>query len=303
MRKKNILIVTAKSREGMKFIPHGGTVLNIGVEEGPKQVMSNDLLNQFSDYTVETMDFVFSTPEETSDEDYYTVLGSELNNLSQKITDAVSNNNFDHVLLVGGDHSTAFSSLSACLDIHNDKSVGVIMFDSHADLHNVATSPSGNFHGMWLRPFMGDFDNEHVAYKGSHAPLSGNDIMFVGDVLWEKEEQELMESNNIHVIWPTDITQDIEASKNHLREFCNNHDIIHLSYDIDVFNTDLVTATGTPNPNGLTREQVYPLLETVLQSGKVFSFDLVEVNPQKEGADQTVALAQEVITKFSELSK
>ena len=43
----HILITKASSRLGMKFIPHGGSELNIGVENGPDAVLTPEFLNMF----------------------------------------------------------------------------------------------------------------------------------------------------------------------------------------------------------------------------------------------------------------
>jgi len=71
---------------------------------------------------------------------------------------------------------------------------------------------------------------------------------------------------------------------------------LHVSFDIDVFANNLVSATGTPNSwGGLSRAQIWPILEELNKSNNL-SIDLVEVNPQKTGAKETIALAQEVLS-------
>ena len=53
-------------------------------------------------------------------------------------------------VVLGGDHSTAASTIAGIKKAFPDRRLGVVWIDAHADIHSPFTSPSGNMHGMPL---------------------------------------------------------------------------------------------------------------------------------------------------------
>ena len=292
---QNLLLVRAASRLGMKFIPHGGTKPNLGVEKGPLFVLDNffiKTLNKENNCTV--LDFSFSAPESMSDDKYYSVVAEDTNIMAKKIGEKLSEKNYSRLVTVGGDHSIALGSVLAVLRTHKDKRVGIIDFDSHADIHMVQTSPSGNFHGMWLRPLLGDFDNAEIA-SIIDVRLPTEQLLYIGNLLTEDEEENFIQTNNIVVLDRTNPEMSAAHAQKTIETFCKNIDILHVTFDIDVFKEELVRATGTPNPHGFDADMVEECLKPIAGSGKLFSLDVVEVNPEKTGGEQTILLAQKII--------
>jgi agmatinase len=58
-------------------------------------------------------------------------------------------------------------------------------------------------------------------------------------------------------------------------------DNIYITIDVDVFDPSVVPATGTPEPGGLSWDDVLAVLKTVCQRKKVVGFDVVELSPRK----------------------
>ena len=56
-------------------------------------------------------------------------------------------------LLLGGDHSQAFATVSALINAYPD--LRILWVDAHADINTPETSPSGNSHGMPLSGLLG----------------------------------------------------------------------------------------------------------------------------------------------------
>ncbi len=295
---KKILIIKSRSRLGMKYIPIGGKELNLGVEYGPDEILTKDFLNKLTDFHI--IDFDFSLPEEIPDDKYYLSISDEISELSQKIQKEFIDTKSNFIINVGGDHSIASSSLLSALKIMQDKKVGVIMFDSHGDLHLKRTSPTGNYHGMWLRPFWDIYDDPHIE-NIIDVSLDNSQLLFIGNLLLEEEEVDFMSKNKIPVFSSKEFTDNKKNnSYNQILDFCNKHDVVHVSFDIDVFKTSLVSATGTPNPDGFDKKMIFDIIDVLKGNGKIVSLDLVEVNPKKFGAKETITLAQEVLRAFLE---
>lgn len=287
-----VLFVKASSRLGMINIPHKGTTLNIGVENGPDAILS------VFDWTelFETIHYTFPLPENINKEAYTSIIAASTLELKNLILQNWKDG--EKLVLIGGDHSTAFSSLLADLERFKDCRVGYIQIDTHGDINQISTSHTGNFHGMWLRPFIGDFDDENIQNL-VETKLSPKDILYIGNMDLDPEETRFIESQKIPIISSQECITNFFKVKQHLSEFINKYDHLHISFDIDVFDKSLVSATGTPAENGFLKDEMFEIIK-ILKTARSFSLDLVEVNPEKLGAEETIRLAREVLQGFIE---
>lgn len=276
-----------RSRLGMINLPHRMEEFNVGVEEGGDSILSNDFLLKFQRPVVDSM--TFPMPDDIERKKYFETLVESL----QKATDLIEETLQDDEMqvVVGGDHSVAFSSLVALLRRLHSHSVGYIQIDSHPDINTVATSPTGNFHGMWMRPFIGGFDNEQINQLVPHV-LKPEQILYVGNLDKDPEEQELIEVKKIQTI-SVDALRNGSAQEN-INKFFESFEHIHLDIDIDGFDRTVAPATGIPAKNGLLYKDVEPILE-LFRKKEGRSMDLVEVNPQKDKGEKTIKLAQKLI--------
>jgi agmatinase len=56
-------------------------------------------------------------------------------------------------------------------------------------------------------------------------------------------------------------------------------DNFYLTVDLDVFDPSIVPAVGTPEPGGLSWDQVLALLRAVVSERNLVGFDVVELSP------------------------
>lgn len=179
----------------------------------------------------------------------------------------------------GGDHSVGHISLSAVLDRHGADQVGVVMFDSHADLHLPTTSPSGNFHGMWLRSLMPRIKPEQLIY--------------IGNLITEAAETNYLTDNQIQVY----SSEADDSSPTKVADWSKNYKHLHISFDIDVLSQSLISATGTPNPNGFSLEQLSPYINN-LKKHPSFSLDIVEYNPELDQNRDNLETIKQILFEF-----
>lgn len=276
------------SRLGLRFKPHRSEEVNQGVEDGPDPVMAGLFPTAPFEHAR------FSAPEEVETSEYFKVIAQESRAAADLIINTL-NVPTETPIMVGGDHSIAYASLLALQDLYPVESTAIVMFDSHADLHQTATTPTGNFHGMWLRPFFDVFDVEviHRQVKHQYRP---EQLRYIGNLVVEEAELDFLTRHQIHQTsgsWFSDPALRQQAVTE-FEDWTSSHQHLHVSFDIDMFRADLVPATGTTNPNGVTPEQVWPFLEVVARHPQV-SIDVVEVNPRKSGAEATIALAQKAL--------
>lgn len=278
---KQIHFYNAKSRLGLLNIPFGDTVegVNTGVENGGTFILN--ALDQ-----TRNNQFKFTLPEEINN-NYFKILAKESDEFANLINESLADNETQFIL--GGDHSVAYSSLLALSRRIDLSDVLHIQIDSHTDIHLSKTSPSGNFHGMWLRPFITEFDNEHIESLVT-SRLKPENILFVGNIVYEEEEVRLVNEENINII---DIP-DIQPNQELIQKKIKNAKHVHLTIDVDGFDRSIAPATGIPAENGLFMDDIEFILRDVSRKDS-FSVDLVEFNPDKEGTEKTLELCLEII--------
>ena len=72
---------------------------------------------------------------------------------------------------------------------------------------------------------------------------------------------------------------------------------VYVSIDLDVFDPSIMSAVGTPEPGGLSWQQVLDLLRAVATSKKIIGFDLMELCPP-EGPTSCAFLAAKLAYKL-----
>ncbi len=295
-------IFTVNSRLGIVNFPHGKKESNEGVELAPEHIITGDFVKGIGkdvpvhSFVFSSLDIFFRDSHGFVDKDeYFSHLAGE----SSQLVSLMSGTSFPRIV-VGGDHSVGFPSLIATLQHYAPKEVGVIMLDSHSDFCLCRESPSGNFHGMWLRGFFDDFDHPAIhALLASHCPgkIPGKNILFVGNLKdepgYDEEEGVIMEKHGIHLI----DREKIKGSRGlkELQAFIQDKKYLHVSIDIDVMHESIAPATGITGSWGLLDSEIEPLLSLLASSGKIIAIDMAEVNPYKQGAGKTIAYAQRMI--------
>ena len=74
-----------------------------------------------------------------------------------------------------------------------------------------------------------------------------------------------------------------------------NNEGIHLSFDIDAIDPQAAPGTGTVVHSGLTVREAFLAVESLADSGKLVSMDMVEVNPILDERNKTAILASQLI--------
>lgn len=282
---KQVHFFGAHSRLGLINPPHGSSQFNYGVEVAPDFILDKDFLNKFKNISIDH--YYFPKPEKIEKEKYQEVMARESLAFADLINQQIKNK--ESQVVIGGDHSVAFGSVLALLDQYKSEELVYVHFDSHADTSSMADSPSQNFHGQFLRALIDEnFDHEKLRKLKKNSLLAKNTVI-IGNL--ESDDFDYIKEAGIKYFNGQNTTEIIETIKK--MNIDNKH--LHVSFDIDVFANDLVSATGTPNSwGGLNKTQVWPILEELNKSNSL-SVDLVEVNPKKNGAKETIALAQEVL--------
>lgn len=277
----------AYSRIGLKNIPYRMKSRNDGVESGPDAILDKKFLSNFEEYDISK--FRFSFPEDIRSKEFNQRLAGEMLVFKSQILIELSSG--ETPVIIGGDHSVTFSSIAASLEMVPPRKLGYIHIDSHPDANLSATSPTQNFHGMYLRPFLTEFDIPEINSIITKKLLPEN-VLFIGNLDIDPGERFLFDDLGILNFNGKNIKG--EKVLDILNKFLADKDLIHINLDIDVFDKSLAPATGIPSENGLFLEDLIPLFE-IIKDYPNLMLDLVEVNPKKKGGEKTIKLAQEVL--------
>ena len=218
----------------------------------------------------------------------------------------------DFPIIMAGDHSTAYGSISGIKKANPKSRLGVIWIDAHADFHTPFTTPSGNMHGMGLAMACG-IDNleckvndprgetleywEQLKNVGIPGPkIYPEDIVYIAVRDLEKPENYLINKYNVNFIETEDVKK-LGAAKIAQRalEMLDHCDMIYISFDVDSMDSRISTGTGTPVPNGITVEEAKILNVELAKSPKICAWEIVEVNPTLDTENRMAESAFEIL--------
>ncbi|GAB3818246.1 hypothetical protein GCM10028895_15250 [Pontibacter rugosus] len=82
----------------------------------------------------------------------------------------------------------------------------------------------------------------------------------------------------------------LEQLKQELQQFLQEVDQVYITVDLDVFSAAYAPGVSAVNAMGLHPEIVLELLSYVVQSGKLLSLDIAELNPTLDIDNRTAKL-------------
>lgn len=172
------------------------------------------------------------------------------------------------LLALGGDHSVSYPLVKSYLRAKTNKKIGLIHFDAHTDLLRERLGIDLCF-GSWLTHVLPFFEQPsdviQIGIRSSGKPKSH----------WENEF-------GIKQYWSSEV---VECGMEQVIDECvsifqqKKIEEIYISFDIDALDSRFASATGTPEPGGLTLEDACLAITSLGEHFSVTGADLVEVAP------------------------
>ncbi len=196
-------------------------------------------------------------------------------------------------IFLGGDHSISIGTVSA-MDAHGG-AVGVIWVDAHSDFNTPEITPSGNVHGMALAALLGRGPRALTDIGREGAKLTPAEVVILGARDLDAAEKVALRQAGVLVITMREIDEvGMAAAARQTLDRLGGLSKIHVSLDMDSLDPNEAPGVGTPVPGGLTYREAHLLMETLSDSGKVGSLDIVEVNPILDDRNRTARLGVEL---------
>lgn len=171
------------------------------------------------------------------------------------------------VVTIGGEHSISYASIKA----HAERfgKLSILQLDAHADLQPAYEN------NPW--------SHASVMARVKEIPQVTK-VVSLGIRSMSKEELPFLDrsqnffAHELEGKWVDHVIQQLEGP-------------VYLTCDLDVFDSSLMPSTGTPEPGGLSWNQVTNLLKRVMQERNVVGFDVVELcpNPSNVAPDYLAA--------------
>ncbi len=202
-------------------------------------------------------------------------------------------------LILGGDHSLAVGTVAGVSKHLRDRGekLGMIWIDAHTDMNTPATSPSGNVHGMPLACCIGLGPKELTEIFGYSPKVAPENVALVGIRSVDDDERDNVQRSGVHAFTMRDIDERgmrsvIEES---IRIAGTGTAGFHVSLDMDAVDPREAPGVGTPVRGGITYREAHLAMETMCDSGRMTSMEVVEVNPVIDEVNRTAALAVELV--------
>ncbi len=204
-------------------------------------------------------------------------------------------------VILGGDHSIAigtFSGISSFFREQN-KEIGLIWFDAHADINTPETSPSGNIHGMPFATILGLGNEELVNLEGFSPKLNPKFCAHVGardlDLGEKREIYDLGMRENFFTMCDIDRRGMPACVEDAIKIASQAPGGFAVTFDVDIIDPRFAPGSGTLVRGGITYREAHLALEIIAERGGMRSFEIVEVNPMLDEHNITVELAGELI--------
>ena len=219
-----------------------------------------------------------------------------VNKFNEELYNSIKDDS-NFVITIGGDHSVAIGSDLASAKKH--KNMGIFWIDAHSDYHNMESTISGNIHGMPLCSITGEngtdlnefFDGEYISPQNAFI-IGGRDI--------EEPERINYENAGVRLFTTEDIKKyGVKRVMDYAFSALSNTDGIHISYDLDVIDPLVAPGVSVPAVNGINEEEAYEIMYSIIEHiDRIKSFDLVELNPDRDIDDKTKKIALNLLNKL-----
>ncbi len=195
-------------------------------------------------------------------------------------------------IFLGGDHSISIGTIGG---VTHQGDCGVIWIDAHGDFNTPKSSGSGNIHGMPLATLIGKGTSELVNIGRPGPKLNPENVVLIGIRELDLQERKMLKKSKIKVYTMRDIDeQGMSAIIKKTMTRLAHLDNIHVSLDVDSLDPTIAPGVGTPVPGGLTYREAHVLMETIADSKKLSSMDIVEINPMLDRYNETAQMTIEL---------
>jgi len=201
---------------------------------------------------------------------------------SKKIFSLVDFSSFERNFFLGGDHSVSYVLCKAFFE--KKKNAKLLVFDAHPDLMNPMKEPT---HEEWLRKLI---DEDLIRPKN---------VLIVGvrrnSENVDSSELDYAKERGIRIVF----SDEFERRKKEIFDFISQG-CFYFSFDVDVFDSSVFSATGYPEEGGLNEKEIFGFLDEISEKKNLMCFDLVEYNSVLDKGEKDFRIVKKILNLFSD---
>ena len=202
-------------------------------------------------------------------------------------------------VILGGDHSIAIGSISgvAAYCRQQEKTLGLIWFDAHADMNVPETTPSGNIHGMPLSALLGYGAPALTQVAGFAPKLDPRFCAHVGARDIDRGERELIRQLGMRFFTMREIDErGMSACMDEAIAIASKASGGYaVTFDVDALDPTDAPGSGTLVRGGLTYRESHLALEKIAEAGGMRLLEMVEINTALDINNRTAEIGVELI--------
>lgn len=202
-------------------------------------------------------------------------------------------------LFIAGDHSSVMGSVSASSEFIKEDlgdEIGLIWVDAHPDINTDKTTVTGNIHGMPVAALLGLGEKSLTGFLSERPKLKPENIVMLGLRDIDPPEQIILDELNIRYYTYEQIcARGLDVCLNETIAYLSHLSSIHISFDIDSMNPDIMPGVSVPVPDGFTVPEVQQIFQTLVPVLPFVSYDIVEYNHTHDKNDMTADFLHELV--------
>jgi len=202
-------------------------------------------------------------------------------------------------IVLGGDHSIAVGTMSGMAESfrRQNRKIGLMWFDAHADFNTPQISPSGNVHGMPMAAIMGYGPIELTGIFGFSPKIQPERAVMIGIREVDPQERELVKSSGVRVFTMKEIDRRGIGSvmDEALSIVTKDTDGFSVTLDADFLDPYESPGVATPVRGGADYREAHLAMEMVADTKKMVSFEIAEINPILDVHNKTAHFGMELI--------
>jgi len=275
-----------------------------GVDMGPSALRYADLNEKLQalGYEVDDLgDLDVIIPETRHFGDPHAKYLKEIADACTHLANLVLEIHTDHrtPIVLGGDHSIAVGTMSGMAESfrRQNRKIGLMWFDAHADFNTPQISPSGNVHGMPMAAIMGYGPIELTRIFGFSPKIQPERAVMIGIREVDPQERELVKSSGVRVFTMKEIDRRGIGSvmDEALSIVTKDTDGFSVTLDADFLDPYESPGVATPVRGGADYREAHLAMEMVADTKKMVSFEIAEINPILDVHNKTAHFGMELI--------
>ncbi|MDC0255221.1 formimidoylglutamase [Bacteriovoracales bacterium] len=193
-------------------------------------------------------------------------------------------------LILGGGHAVAYGHYKGIEKAGKENKLGIINIDAHFDLRPLLEGGKGSSGTPFLQVAK---DREKKGQDFSYLCLGVQESANTSPLF-----ETAKELGAPYILASTILSKGQVSYHESLKKILGQSEGIYLTLCLDAFSFSVAPGVSAPSPFGIMPFHVLDLLEILISSGKLLSFDVAEMAPRFDEGGKTASLGAEVVSRL-----